>query len=171
MQSQCRLDWDFLTSSKKELHHRKVRVYETIWVFYRSRLPVCSSFDSRQFAACLARMRDEVLLLHNWDSNYLFCSRIRLWFTLRDEAPLRGSQYPVPLNFLTKYPVSHKLRPQRSRKLKYRPFFMSVATIYFYNIRSLALKRKLEKYRLQAAYCDSCLNCRHSKYGTYQVDS
>ena len=26
-----------------------------------------------------------------------------------------------------------------------------------YNIRSLALKRKLEKYRFQVAYCDSCL--------------
>ena len=24
--------------------------------------------------ACLVRMGDEVLLLHNWDNNYLFCS-------------------------------------------------------------------------------------------------
>ena len=32
--------------------------------------------------ACLVRMRDEVLLLHNWDSNYLLCSRIQLLIAL-----------------------------------------------------------------------------------------
>ena len=32
------------------------------------------------------------------------------------------------------------------------------------NIRSLALKPQLEKYRFHAAYCDSRLNCCHSKY-------
>ena len=46
MQSQCRLHWDFLTTGEKELHHRKARVYETICVFDRSRLLVCSSFGS-----------------------------------------------------------------------------------------------------------------------------
>ena len=28
--------------------------------------------------AYLVRMRDDMLLLHNWDNNYLFCSRTRL---------------------------------------------------------------------------------------------
>ena len=27
--------------------------------------------------ACLLRMLDDMLLLHNWDNNYLFCSRTR----------------------------------------------------------------------------------------------
>ena len=74
MQSQCRLDWDFLTSGEKELHRRKARVHQTICVLDRSRLVVCSSFDSGPCLACLVRMRDEVLLLHNGDNNYLFCS-------------------------------------------------------------------------------------------------
>ena len=64
----------FFTSGEKELHRRKARVHETICVLDRSRLLVCSSFDSGPCLACLVRMRDEVLLLHNGDSSYLFCS-------------------------------------------------------------------------------------------------
>ena len=71
MQSQCRLDLNFLTSGEKELHHRKAREYETICVFDHSRLLVCSSFDSGPCVACLVKMRDnyKVILLHNFDSN------------------------------------------------------------------------------------------------------
>ena len=32
------------------------------------------SFDSGPCMACLVGMRDDMLLLHNWDNNYLFCS-------------------------------------------------------------------------------------------------
>ena len=49
-----------------------------------------------------------------------------------NEAPLGGGlSIPHPCNFFAKYPVSHKFRLQISRKLKYRPFFMLLATIYF----------------------------------------
>ena len=56
---------------EKEPHHHKARVYETICIFGRSRLLICSRFDTGPCVACLVRMRDEVLLLHNWDNNYL----------------------------------------------------------------------------------------------------
>ena len=29
----------------------------------------------------------------------------------------------------------------------------------------------MEQYRFRVAYCDSCSNCCHSKYGRYQVES
>ena len=44
-------------------------------------------------------------------------------------------------------------------QLKYWPFFHVTCYGEFYNILSLPLKRKLEKYRFQVAYCDSILNC------------
>ena len=36
------------------------------------------SFDPGLCMACLVRMLDDVLLLHNWDNNYLFCSPAQL---------------------------------------------------------------------------------------------
>ena len=85
------------------------------------------------------------------------------------EAPLEGA---LSCNFLTKYLVSHKFRLQISQKLKYRPVFICYLLRYIYDTRSLALKSKLEKYRFQVAYCDSCLNCCYSKSdGRYQVES
>ena len=105
---------------------------------------------------------------------FFFTEEVIIFIPSRDSSPLGGGlNIPYPCTFLTKYPVSHKFRLQISRKLKYRPFSSHV-TCYdvFYNIRSLALKRKLEKYRFQVAYCDSFLNCCHSKYdGTFQVES
>ena len=57
-------------SSENKLHHRKARRYETICFFDRSRYLVCTSIDSGPCVACLVRMRDDVLLLHNWDNNF-----------------------------------------------------------------------------------------------------
>ena len=33
-------------------------------------------------AACLVGMRDDMLLMHNWDNNYLFCSLTSLLIAL-----------------------------------------------------------------------------------------
>ena len=63
-------DWSkIFWPSENKLHHRKARGYEKTWFFDRSRLLVCSSFDSGPCVACLVRMRDDVLLLHNWNNN------------------------------------------------------------------------------------------------------
>ena len=38
-------------------------------------------------AACLVGMRDDMLLLHNWDNNYLFCLRTNLLIALALQCP------------------------------------------------------------------------------------
>ena len=117
----------------------------------------------------IARFHIPILKCH-YDGNRIFS--IEAILKHKQEAPIRGGgglNIPYPCNFWTKYPVSLKFRLQISRKLK--AIGMLLATMYF-NIRSLALKRKVEKYRFQVAFCDSCLNCCHSKYyGRYQVES
>ena len=64
---------------ENKLHHRKARVYETIF----SRSLISRSFDSGPCEARLVNMRDNVLLLHSWDGRpYLFCSQTRLCIAL-----------------------------------------------------------------------------------------
>lgn len=36
-------------------------------------------FDSGPWVASVIRMRHDMLLLHNWNDNYLFCSQTKLW--------------------------------------------------------------------------------------------
>ena len=62
-------------------------------------------------------------------SLFLFC--FVLFFMRVYWGPIRGGlNIPYPCNFFTKYPVSHKFRSQISRKLKYRPFFISYLLRY-----------------------------------------
>jgi len=55
------VDWsEIFWPGKNKLHHRKVRVYETI---------VSRSFDFGLSTTCLVRMRDDMLLfIHSWDN-------------------------------------------------------------------------------------------------------
>ena len=62
--------------------------------------------------------------------------------------------------------------PYPTPEIKVSAIFHVTCYDIFYNILSLALTRKLEKYRFQVAYCGSCLNCCYSKSdGRYQVES
>ena len=68
----CRLEWDFLAGGNQI----------TSSPFDRSWSLVSSGFDSGPCVASLVRMRHDVLLLHDWDNDYLFCSRTRLSIAL-----------------------------------------------------------------------------------------
>lgn len=57
---------------ENKLHYCKSHVYETICFFNCSRSLIPGSFDSWPCMACLVRMRDDVLLLHNWDNSNIY---------------------------------------------------------------------------------------------------
>ena len=67
----------FLWPGENKLHYCETRVYKMICFLDRSRSLVWC-FDSGPWVASFVRMRHDMLLLHNWDNNYLFCSRTRL---------------------------------------------------------------------------------------------
>ena len=168
VQSHCRLDWGFLGSSQKDLNHRKARVYETICVFDRSRLLVCSSFDSGPCVACLFILFDEVLSLHIWDDNYLLCSRIRLWrvYVKRRTHP----NLPEPAGTCRNHSEPHGTYPEHLGTLTENQNNKNPIKVIKKQIKNNKNQIKISSFHIKkqdGTWLTECLPCQRSKYKVF----